>query len=101
MYKNSKLIYELNDENIQDIIGVKLNEGELEKLQELQHQKVITINQKNRPVYSKTLSEYFEESDTKVKRNASIRLALEDGYTQSEIAKYLKLSRSTVSKIDW
>lgn len=97
--KNSKLLYELSDENIQEIIGVKLNDDELEKLQELQKQKVVTLNQQNRPAYSKTLDEYFKECDTKVKRNDVMQLALEDGYTQAEIAKYLKLSRSAISKI--
>lgn len=41
----------------------------------------------------------FKVFNTKEERNALIGEALEDGYTQIEIAKYLGVSRSLVSKI--
>jgi len=41
----------------------------------------------------------FKVFNTKEERNALILEALEDGYTQIEIAKYLGVSRSLVSKI--
>ena len=47
----------------------------------------------------KSLKEHFANCSSKSLRNSAIKEALEDGYTQSEIAKYLKLSNSAVSKI--
>lgn len=51
------------------------------------------------PAHSKELKEHFEDADTKPKRDGSIINAIEDGYTQAEVAKYLKMSRSNVCKI--
>ena len=41
------------------MIGVELKEKELELLQEIQKQKVITTDKVNRPAYQKTLIEHF------------------------------------------
>ncbi len=51
------------------------------------------------PLKQKPIKEHFANSSNKSSRNGAIKEALEDGYTQSEIAKYLKLSNSAVSKI--
>jgi hypothetical protein len=45
------------------------------------------------------LSEYFENTKDKTERNTAIIHVIEDGYTQAEVAKYIALSRSAVSKI--
>lgn len=92
---HSKLLQELDYENIQEMIGVKLKEEELELLQEIQKQKVITSDKVNRPAYQKTLTEHFKNKE----RNDAIITALEDGYTQAKIAKYIGISRSLVCKI--
>ncbi|MEA3490951.1 MAG: hypothetical protein U9R27_03540, partial [Campylobacterota bacterium] len=57
---HSKLLQELNYENIQDTIGAKLKEEELELLQKIQKQKVITTDKVNRPAYQKTLKEHLK-----------------------------------------
>ncbi len=48
---------------------------------------------------SKSLEEHFFECEIKEARNDGIRDAFEDGYKQSEIARYLKLSTGLISMI--
>jgi len=95
----SKLVEELTCENIQDMIGVKLDTKALEILDEIDKQKVLSKDGRKRPAHSKELKEYFEDADTKPKRDSTIINATEDGYTQAEVAKYLKMSRSSICKI--
>jgi len=92
---HSRLLQELNYENIQEIIGVELNDEELELLSQIEKQKVITQEQVNRVAYQKTLQEHFSNSN----RNDAIMSALEDGYTQAKIAQFVGLSRSMVCKV--
>ena len=92
---HSKLLQELDYENIQEMIGVKLNEEELALLKEIQQQKIVTSDKVNRPAYQKTLKEHFKNTN----RNDAIVTALEDGYTQAGVARYLGVSRSLVCKI--
>ena len=93
--EHSKLLEELDYENIQEMIGVELNEDELKILKEVQNQKVITTDRVNRPAYMKTVEEHFENAN----RNDAIIKALDDGYTQAGVAKFLGVSRSLISKI--
>jgi len=97
--KDSKLISELQYENIQDIIGVHLTEDDLEILDKIQKQKVVVDEESVKLAYTKTLDEHFKEVETKEKRNSAIINALKDGYTQALIAKQLGLSRSLISKV--
>jgi len=97
--KDSKLIKELEYVNVQDIIGVKLNEDELKILNEIEHQKSMKKENKNTYAYSKNLKEHFHNVKTKSLRNLAIINALDDGYTQSQISNYLGLSKSLISKV--
>jgi len=97
--QDSKLISELEYENIQEIIGVKPNEDDLEILNKIQKQKVVVDDKSVRLAYSKTLDAHFKEAETKAKRNSAIIKALKDGYTQAQIAKQSELSRSLISKV--
>jgi len=96
---HSKLLAELDYENVQEMIGIKLNDEELETLEKIKHQKIIQKENGNRQAYAKSLEVHFEVFRTRQERNSIILEALEDGYTQIEIAKYLSVSRSLVSKI--
>ena len=95
----SKLLEELDYENIQDIIGIKLNDEELEMLEKIKHQKIIQKESGNIEAYEKSLEEHFFDVETKEQRDETIVEVLEDGYTQIAVAKFLKISRSLVSKI--
>ena len=92
---HSKLLAELDYENVQEMIGIKLNEEELE----IKHQKIIQKESVNRQAYEKSLEVHFEGFKTKTERNDMMLEALEDGYTQIEVANYLGVSRSLVSKV--
>jgi predicted XRE-type DNA-binding protein len=96
---NSKLLQELDYENIQEMIGIRLSDEELEILEQIKHQKIVQKEEVNRLAYEKSLEEHFTEVKTKKERNEKVVEALEDGYTQIEVANYLNVSRSLVSKI--
>ena len=95
---HSKLIKELEYENIQDIIGVELSEKELEIVEKVKNQKVIVKDKGNMIAFSKTLEEHFKEVTTRLERNEAMLQALEDGYSQIALANHLNVSRSLVSK---
>ena len=92
---DSKLLAELNYDNIQEMIGAILDEEATRQLAEIQKQKSVVVNGKTKTAYSKTLEEHFKGRV----RNDAIADAFDDGYTQAKIAKYLNLSRSLISKI--
>jgi predicted transcriptional regulator len=46
-----------------------------------------------------SLASHFDKSQTKALRNVAITKAIESGYKQNEIAKYLNLSPAGVSYI--
>ena len=95
----SKLLQELRYENIQDIIGVKLNKKELEILKEIREQKIIEKDKAHKIAFSKTLDEHFKDTNSILERNRAMLKAIDDGYTQIALAKYLNVSRSLVSKV--
>ncbi|MCB4773624.1 MAG: transposase [Sulfurovum sp.] len=96
---HSKLLEELDYENIQEIIGVKLNDEELEILEKIKHQKIISKNRVNKIAYEKNLEEHFKVWQTKKERNDIMYKAVDDGYSQIAIADFLQISRSLVSKV--
>lgn len=97
--KHSQLIKLIKEEGILEHLGTRLSEDELEKLQLNEKQKISVDEHKLKLYKSKSLEKHFEESSTKVERNSAILSAIEDGYTQSNIASYLNLSSSSISKI--
>jgi len=76
-----------------------LSKDELEILEIEKSKKIIQKEYKIRQERSISLQEYFNNIITKDDRNKAILKALDDGYRQSEIAKYLNISCATVSKI--
>ncbi len=92
---HSKLLEELDYENIQEMLGVELNDEELKTLSEIQKQKLLTHDGTKSIAFSKTLGQHFRGKE----RDHAISLALQDGYTQANIAKHLGVSRSLISKI--
>jgi len=95
--KNSLLIKELK--YLDALLQIELTKNDLEKIKELQRQKIDTEGSKVVFKKSKPLSKHFEGIKTKEERNLNIIEALKDGYTQSEIAKYLKLTPTAISKV--
>ena len=97
--KHSKLKQEIEYEGIQEYLEIAFSKKELKMLEIEQNKKPIKTEYGYRYEKEKSLQEYFNKSKSKQQRNDSILRAVEDGYMQSEIAKYLKLSSSAISKI--
>jgi len=95
----SKLVAELTYENIEAIIGITINEEDLEILGTIEKQKVLVDEQHAKLAYGKSLKEHFKEAVTKTERNKAIFNALNDGYTQAAVSKWLGVSRSLISKV--
>ena len=76
------------------ILSLRTNKGK-----EIEIQKIIAAGKERRVAKSKELSEYFTNKKDKIERNSAIIQAIEDGYTQAEVARYIDLSRSALSKI--
>jgi len=93
--KESKLLAELDYENIQDMIGVSLDEEATEQLEEIQKQKSVVSGGVKKTANMTTLEEHFKV----LERNDGIKDAFDDGYTQAKIAAYLGVSRSLISKL--
>ena len=68
-------------------------------LEKIKHQKIVVKDNVNTIAFSKTLEEHFKEVNTLEERNEAMVQALNDGYTQIALAKYLNVSRSLVSKV--
>lgn len=97
--KHSQLIELIKEKGVLEHLEVKLNEIELNKLHLKEKQK-ISIEEYELKLYkSKSLDEHFDECHEKRQRNSAILSAIDDGYTQSNIATYLNLSSSSISKI--
>ena len=72
-----------------------LNEKELKTIDKIYAAKLKTDNNTIKRVENYPLEKYFDDDS----REVAIAKAIQDGYRQSQIAKYLKLSPVAVSKI--
>ena len=97
--KHSRLLEEIEYEEIQALIETILTEDELAKLKKEQKRKIVQKEHEYKYEKEKSLEEHFYEAITKKERNFAIVEAIEDGYKQVEIAKFLNISSSAISKI--
>ena len=97
--KHSKLIKELHEEGIQELLETQLSKRELKELEIEQKKKIIHTEHEFRQEKEKALHEYFKDAQELPKRNSAIMNALEDGYKQAEVARYLHISPAAVSKV--
>ena len=80
-------------------LDIKMTAKEFAKID--QFQKISTAYKKDpKNIEQKLkLKDYFQKDISKEQRNIQIQKATKDGFTQSEIAKFLGLSDSGVSRI--
>jgi hypothetical protein len=97
--EHSRLKKEIEYEGIQEHLGMALSEEELKALEIEKQKKIVQKEHEFRQEKSRTLQEYFDKIITKDKRNRAILEALDDGYRQSEVARYLNISSAMVSKV--
>lgn len=90
----------LYDKDIYQTLYDDLDEDEMEQLNRLQKTTYVINENENGLKREKqnSLESYFADINNVKHRNEKIRLAILDGYKQSEVANYLGLSKTTVSK---
>lgn len=95
--EHSQLLNEFDIKTLSEFLAVNLSDAEIVILNAKEKVKKVS----NEIVYTQTkeFKEHFLDIDTKVKRNKAITSAYCDGYSQIQIAKYLNVSTSLVSKI--
>jgi REP element-mobilizing transposase RayT/DNA-binding CsgD family transcriptional regulator len=89
----------LHDKEFFALLDMDLREDELSKLDMLQKTKYTQDKNGIKREKQRTLSEYFAKITSLKQRDAIIKEVVIDGYRQSEIAEFLGLSRTTVSKV--
>jgi len=97
--KHSKLIKEYRYRGIQELLEKPLSKQEQEELELEQKKDIVQTEHSYKQSKEVSLEKHFEKSDTKEKRNLAIIKALEDGYKQAEIARYLNVTPALVSYI--
>lgn len=96
---DSILIKKFNVTTLNEFLGEPISEKDLEYLKIKEKQKIYKENNGVNIKQSKQFEEHFYDSITKLDRNFAILNAYDDGYPQVEIANYLNVSTSLVSKI--
>jgi len=89
----------LLDKELFALLETEISEKELEKLDTFQKTKYTQENETIKRQKQRTLNEHFDTMTSLKQRDKNIREAVQDGYKQSEIAEFLQLSRTTISKI--
>jgi len=97
--KHSKLIQEYHHEGIQELLEKPLTKAEQKELESEQKKKITHVEHEFRQIKETTLDKHFENSQDIPSRNSAIMTALEDGYGQAEIARYLGVSAALVSHV--
>ena len=95
----SLLIQQFDIQTLHEFLDSSLTQEELEYLQEKEKQKVLKSSDGITMRRSKKFEEHFADVATKNDRNFAIQNAYLDGYSQVDIASYLKVSKSLISKI--
>lgn len=94
---NSILLQEFDIKSLSEFLNTTLTKEELKILN--QKQKVQKEENEIKILQEKKIDEYFTNSENKEQRNKAIIEAYEDSYTQVQIAQFLNLSKSLISKI--
>ena len=97
--KHSKLKKEYHYEGIQELLEKPLNKKEQKSLEAEQKKPIVQEEHTFRQAKETALKEHFKDTKEIASRNSAILLALNDGYTQGEVARYLELSTAMVSKV--
>ena len=97
--EHSQLKKEFHYEGIQELLEIALSDDELSELVKEQKKKIVQVEHEYKPLELPALEGYFKKGMTKLERNIGVLKAVVDGHKQSSIAKYLRVSDSTIVKI--
>ena len=87
------------EEGFQDLLEIGLDEDELDALKILQKKKVVTVEHEYKALELTPLETIFQKAITKKERNSAIVKAVNEGYKHVEVAQYLKVNASMISKV--
>ena len=80
-------------------LDIKMTEEEFEKIEQFQKESTAYKREPKKFIQKLELKDYFKKDLSKTKRDIQIQKATKDGFTQSEVARFLGLSVSGVSRI--
>jgi hypothetical protein len=97
--KHSKLTKEYHYAGIQELLEKPLNKQEQHALEIEQKKPIVQEEHTFKQAKGTALKEHFKDTKEIASRNSAILRALDDGYTQGEVARYLELSTAMISKV--
>ena len=97
--QESLLLKQYDIETLSQFLNIEFTEEEKRYLEEQQKRKIKKGANGILLSKIKTLDEHFVKVESKSERNKAIVMAYKDGYKQVEIAQYLGLSKSHLSKV--
>ena len=97
--EHSKLKKEYHYEGIQELLEKPLSKQEQKELELEQKKKIVQTEHEFKQSKEISLEKHFEKNNNIQERNTAIIKALEDGYGQAEIARYLNVSSALVSYV--
>jgi REP element-mobilizing transposase RayT len=97
--KASILINEFDMQTLMELLDVPMSEEEMNVLKKVQKEKIEKTGEGLKVNRAIAFEEHFYDVQSKQERNAAIVNAYLDGYTQADIARYLNLSKSLISKV--
>lgn len=97
--KESILIKDFDIKTLNEFLGEPITQKELEYIKTKERQKIVKQKNGIKISQSKQFEEHFYDITTKQDRNIAIINAYLDGYSQANIAFYLNLSKSLISKV--
>ncbi len=80
-------------------VGINMSEAEFDKIEQFQKKATSYKTKPKKIKQNLKIERYFKKDMSKIERNSAILKAYNDGFMQSEIARYLKLTDAGVSKI--
>ncbi len=97
--KASILINEFDMQTLMELLDVPMSEEEMNVIKKVQKEKIEKTGEGFKVSCSIAFEEHFYDVQSKEQRNIAIINAYLDGYTQADIARYLNLSKSLISKV--
>ena len=97
--EHSQIKREIEYEGIREHLEMGLTDGELKELEIRQKKKIVQKEYRYGYDREKTLEEHFGDFKSKEERNISVIEALDDGYGQAEVGRYLKITASAIAKV--
>jgi DNA-binding NarL/FixJ family response regulator len=89
----------LYNKDVFALLDNDLGDNDIQKLEALQKTHYRKENDGIKREKEKSLNSYFSDVYSIIQRNQEVKKAVLDGYKQSEIAEFLKVSRTTISKV--